>query len=301
MVSDNPDIGLDELWLLPAAIRGWKVARLRTAGCGEVGFAGVTTRTTYGGSDVARCGRVRTHVPPHPGCRCGFYAWRHRASATSLLWGARPALVEVELTGRFDEYELGYVAAAQMVRRVEVLRVCADCLLERRVVPAVALVAHRGHRGPLLAMCAEHAEPAHLRFDLSEVSNLVEAPVCWLEVDPVLEFHLHRELRRQERPLRYPTGSVADVRPGDVGHVFQQQFACDGNGSLWLRSSAPLIQPLPDVDVPIRRREDGTVEALLEGLRIERPWSTAVGDGYDTLVKGLGTPIQLHDEQEVVC
>ncbi len=117
----------------------------------------------------------------------------------------------------------------------------------------------------------------------------------------MLECHLNRELRRQDRPLRYPTGSVADLRPGDIGHVFQQQFARDAHGSLWLRSSAPLIQPLPDVDVPIRRREDGTVEALLEGLRLDGPWSTAVGDSHDTLVKGLGAPIQLHDEQEVVC
>lgn len=95
---------------------------------GRPALPGVTADMPYGVSDVARCGRVTSHVPPHPGCRCGFYAWRHRASATSLLWGSRPALLEVELLGRFDEYELGHVAAAQIVRRVHMLRVCAGCL-----------------------------------------------------------------------------------------------------------------------------------------------------------------------------
>lgn len=130
----NPLVDHDGLVLVAGRLRAWKVARLRLGG-----FAGQWSPIIYGAHDLAVCNRIPDHVPPHPGCTCGFYAVRHRAAAIRRLEPDVPALLEVELAGRFDEYERGYVAAVQHVVGAAVVQACSQCLADGRLKPAVLL------------------------------------------------------------------------------------------------------------------------------------------------------------------
>lgn len=283
----NPTPDPEELWLSAEPVQGWKVAR-PCYRLGSAVFAGVTSDLTYGTHDVASCHRQPDHVAPAPRCACGFYAWRYRQLATPLLWATSPALLEVELFGRF-EYAFGYVAAGQHVRRVHLLPVCSECLMRGKRRDAVALNATHGGPSWVLPCCGDHASPR--ATDVTVLSRRLGIEVLWLELTPALDFHLALAQLMADLPVRYPMGRLCDLRVGDIGFVFQDHLRIDIGGTLRIGLDAPLIQPMPGTDVPIRRRPDGDIEVLAEGIRLPvSGWKPSACD-RTVPVEAIGDPV----------
>jgi hypothetical protein len=117
----NRDTAFDEH--VDGELTGFKIARLGSDGL----LHGVTTGS-YAAIDRATCRRLTAHRAPHRQCRCGFHAYKSRRDAAALLGGVADfLLLEVGLSGRFLEFELGYRAEYQRVRRIEIDNVCGTC------------------------------------------------------------------------------------------------------------------------------------------------------------------------------
>lgn len=184
------------------AFRGHKIAQLIVGPDDDVWLAGVTS-LRYGVDELARC-RRRSCRPPGLDCRCGFYAFRDRASAVELfaqLTIRHPArsyvLLTVDLDGEVLEYELGFRAQRQRVLRIEIPAACIRCLREGRRTQATALAAHPHFRGeqllyertllarlalplgsaPIRPACAEHTPEDAREFSLDRLRSLTATEV----------------------------------------------------------------------------------------------------------------------------
>ena len=163
-------------------LRGWKVAQVVVGPDARAWLAGVTGRA-YGVDAVAGCERAACTAPGLD-CRCGFYAFRDRDRAMTLMSeldardrAATYALLSVDLDGEVLELEHGFRAARQRVHRVELAGTCATCRTQGHLRPAPHLLAHPTFRAervlaqpspagdwtalppgsaPVRAVCAEH-------------------------------------------------------------------------------------------------------------------------------------------------
>ena len=254
-------------------LQAFKVARI-VAGPNGLAFAGAGVDATYGAADQATCIRDPRHVPPHPGCACGFYALHDRCHAVSLLSEHLIALLEVELWGRFHEYERGYIAAAQLVRSVTLVAHCIACLLGRedKVRPPVGVGRTLTYGQQLAPVCDEHQGKCDTIYTLGELAAKLGTAVTWAgEADPVTEAALRIGLPQQPL-LPRNVRRLDSLLPGETAHVFQSSIAQDEDGDLWIDVLARLIRPLPGTDVPIRLTDAGEHEALLAGLRGFEGW-----------------------------
>lgn len=256
-------------------LKAFKAARLVTDVAGGVNFSGAGLGGRYGSADIATCIVESEHVPPHPGCACGWYAFKRRSDAVSLLTADCPALLEVELWGSFHEYELGYVAGVQRVHRVTLQPYCLRCLAGRdsKTRPAVALTHDQARKRPeLVPACDEHTRRTDRVVTLLELADCLRVEARWApDADEItgviktLALSLRPLLRRQVRVLD-------ELCPGEVAYVFQNAIAEDPDGSLFIDPMARLVQPLPGTDVPIRLTQAGGHEVLLDELDDFRGW-----------------------------
>ena len=90
-------------------------------------FRGIGLGGVYGPHDLAVCVHRADHVPPVSGRGCGFDALKDRNRAAWLGGEAGIALLDVEPWGRFHEFEKGFLAAVQQVRRVALMPYCIPC------------------------------------------------------------------------------------------------------------------------------------------------------------------------------
>ena len=269
----NPERGTD---LVLGALSAYKAALVVNTEAGGLAFSGVGYGGTYGAHDVATCVTISEHVPPHAGCGCGFYAWRDRDAAVKIINDETVVILDVELWGSFHEYERGFVAAAQRVKKVTLQPFCAGCLATRdqQFRPATMLAADQRPGSHLQPMCDEHAGRQELALDLAAVSGSLGIDVDWAEDDdPVIQAArelAYYKLVRRPRPVR----RLDDLLPYETGYVFQNALAEDDGGTLYVNAIARLIQPLPGTDVPIRIADDGVHEVLLDGIRDFNGWGT---------------------------
>lgn len=254
-------------------LKAFKVARLVLGDDGHPGFRGIGLGGGYGATDVAVCTANPEHVPPHPGCACGFYAVKKRATAIELIWEDRPALLDVELWGAFHEFELGYIAAAQRVQRVTLQPYCAHCVVgkEARLRAATVLIGPTHEdSGGLEPVCDQHAE-GHEVVVLHRLEDALGVPCRWADDDDPLTEHAKRLLCVPARVFP-PPRHLDDLLPGKLGYVFHNTIAQDADGQLYIDPLARLIQPLPGTDIPIRLNDDGQHELLLHELTEEPGW-----------------------------
>jgi hypothetical protein len=261
----NPQLGTE---VVQGTLRAFKVARLILHDDGGPVFEGVGLGGCYGANDVAACVEVPHHVPPHPGCSCGFYAWRRRTDAIDLVGELVPALLDVDLWGSFHEYERGYVAAVQQVRDVVLQPFCVDCLAGRKNSLRAAVVigpSRHGDDAQLLPLCDEHSS-AEDYFTTLRLTDAFGVRVRWApDRHPLTE--AAKKLILSRRPLlRRFVRRLDDLVPGEVAHVFQDSIAQAPDGQVFIDPCARLIQPLPGTDVAVRLTDDGTVEVLLDGV-----------------------------------
>ena len=258
-------------------LRAFKAARIFNH-LDRMEFRAVGMGASYGVIDQAVCVRDHEHVPPHPGCACGFYALRDRQEAVGLLCDVQaPALLDVELWGAFHEFERGFVAAVQAVRRVTLVPYCFPCLFagEPRPRPACMLAPDTGvEGGDLVPVCDEHAADSDETIPVAQLAALLDIEVGFaVDEDQIVEALKERpRLARPKRPKPRPVRRLDDLLPGEVVHVFQNVIAQDPDGQLFINPLARLIQPLPGTDVPIRLNDDGEHEVLLDGLTDFTGW-----------------------------
>lgn len=198
-------------FVVPGWLPGWKVARLRTIIAPPgIAFLGWWSPLTFGVGDLARCYKVATHVPPVPGCRCGFYAWHEPAAALRSLDGSASVILDVELAGRVVVHEHGLVAARQRVRRVWVDAAChrddAACR------PAVAVTAHPARPRVLVSACPAHLPADGPAWDLVDLAASFGVPVGWS--DACLPASARRDVAEADRPDP-ATGGVDAPRNGE--------------------------------------------------------------------------------------
>jgi hypothetical protein len=129
---------------------GWKCAQILHSPDGTgLRLSGIAIGGAYTTEDIAVCAYNRDHAPPALACECGFYAFRDRDEAASLLacavgFGGATivrAICEVDLSGMVIECDDGYRAERQSVLAISVLPWCADCAARGTLVPADLLAA----------------------------------------------------------------------------------------------------------------------------------------------------------------
>ena len=247
--------------VVPGGLTAFKIARIVATPNGFA-FRGIGLGGTYGANDLAVCVHDRGHVPPVGGCGCGFYAVRDRDQAAWLGDDVGIALLDVELWGRFHEFEKGFIAAVQQVRRVTLLPYCIPCLYGRthELTPAQVLTGGQGQHGELVPVC-----DGHLDTDLGAVTPAELAEAFGVEVvcadggDPLVT--VAAEIAKVLLPRRRPeVRRLDDLLAGEVAYVFQNAVAVDHDGGVWIEALARLVQPLPGTDVPIRLGDDGVIE-----------------------------------------
>lgn len=270
----NPPAGRERI---EGVLGGFKAARI---GIGPDGLrlGGAAFGAPYGPIDEAACVNVRDHVPPHPGCTCGFYAWKDRDNAVGLLNEVTVAVAEVELWGAFHEFELGYIAAVQHVRRVTLIPDCMPCLFTRepRKITAVALATTNSAAvttGELRPVCDRHAASADTVIDIGQLAEAFGVEVSWAgeddaEIVAVVELMVANLTPRPPLNLR----RLDELLPGEVAWVYQNSIAQDGHGQLYVDVIARLVQPLPGTDVPIRLNDNGEHEVLLDQVTDFTGW-----------------------------
>jgi hypothetical protein len=141
----------------------------------------------------------------------------------------------------------------------------------------------------LHVVCVWHAGARRRVLTIEELTARLGAPVAWLAMDEVLRAHVAVAAQLLRAPARHRVGQVADLAPGEVGHVFQEQLHQDAGG-LWISERATLVRPFEGGDVPLRRRGDGGIDALLEGLLQHRPWQGRRA-ADDVAVHGIGETV----------
>ncbi len=268
----NPERGTE---FVLGALSAYKAALVVNTDAGGLAFSGIGYGGTYGAHDAATCVTISQHVPPHAGCGCGFYAWRDRDAAVEIINDETVVILDVELWGSFHEYEHGFVAAAQRVKKVTLQPFCAGCLATRdqQFQPATMLAGDQRPGSHLQPMCDEHAGREELTRDLAAVSESLGVDVNWAaDDDPVTgaarELAYYR-LTHRPRPVR----RLDDLLPYETGYVFQNALAEDQDGTLYVNAIARLIQPLPGTDIPIRLGDDGVHEVLLDDIRDFDGWA----------------------------
>jgi hypothetical protein len=184
-------------------------------------------------------------------------------------------VLEVELWGAFHQYELGYVAAVQLVRRVTLIPYCHRCLFSREVHlrPAVAMGLLPCLPGnELVPVCEEHAGPEPAVVTLAELAAAFEVEVGWADDDD--EIVEVAKLMAANLTPRIPVDlrRLDELLPGEVAFVFQNTIAQDGHGQLYIHPLARLVQPLPGADVPIRLNDEGEHEILLDEVTVFTGW-----------------------------
>jgi hypothetical protein len=265
----NPPLGRERV---EGTLHGFKAARIVQGPTGLL-FAGAAIGTTYGRADEAVCINVRDHVPPQAGCSCGFYAWKDRDGAVGMLNELTGAVLEVELWGAFHQYELGYVAAVQLVRRVTLIPYCMRCLFSRevRLRPAVATDLLPGVPGNELApVCEQHASAAVV--SLTQLADAFTVEVTWAHDDDQIVEVAKRMLANLAPRVPGNLRRLDELLPDEVAFVFQNSIATDDHGQLYLDALARLVQPLPGTDVPVRLNDDGEHEVLLDQITDFAGW-----------------------------
>jgi hypothetical protein len=135
---------------------GWKIASL--IDLHPLRFSGYSWGN-YGTLAMSRCLFLR-HGSPHPGCRCGFHAYRLREDAERLLNRRDNAvLLRVGLYGTLVEHTHGWRAEEQDVLAVHLP---AHCTARGCDEPAAAL--QRRH-GAWAARCPRHCGTNAVTFD----------------------------------------------------------------------------------------------------------------------------------------
>ena len=258
----NPAI---EEVVVPGVLPGFKIARI-VATTNGFAFRGIGLGGEYLAHDLAVCVYDRGHVPPVGGCGCGFYALKDRDAAAWLGNDVGIALLDVDLWGRFHEFEKGFVAAVQQVRRVTLLPCCIRCLYGRthELTPARVLTGGQGQHGELVPVCADHL-PADLdAVTPAELAEAFDVEVVWADADDPL-VTVAAEIAKVLLPRRRPeVRRLDDLLPGETAYAFQPAVAVDDDGGVWIDALARLVQPLPGTDVPLRLGDDGVVELLLD-------------------------------------
>jgi hypothetical protein len=261
-MQPNPPLGSE---VVVGALTAFKAAHLVTPFEGDLRFDGATVGAQYGPADLAQCINDPEHAPPHVGCTCGFYAFRHRADAIDLLTEERIALLEVELWGAFHEYEHGYVAAAQNVRNVTLVPYCVRCLAKSDPeTRAAEVLANRPLRDQtrLIPVCDEHAQAAARIVTPLELRARLGVEVRWADEEHPLTRASGWLGRGQQPLLSRHVRRLDDLVPGETSYVFQNAIAEARDGQLFIDPVARLIQPLPGTDVPLRLPDDGIHEGL---------------------------------------
>ena len=294
-MGPNPPLSSD---LYAGAIVAFKAASIVVTARAGLAFCGIGFGGTYGTYDVASCVNRKDHVPPHPGCSCGFYAWNSRGPAVRLISDESIVILQVELWGAFHGFAEGYVAAVQRVRKVVLQPYCAGCLStrEQRFRRATVLAGDRRAGADLQPTCDEHAHRGRTAFTLGEVADELGVEVRWAAGDdPVTgaarELAYYR-LTHRARPIR----RLDDLLPGETAYVFANALAADDDGTLYINPLARLVQPLPGTDIPIRLGDDGVHEVLLDGIRDFDGWAVRHDPTCFALpVRAIGLPTPCTD------
>lgn len=256
---------------VPSTLKGWKAARILSTPTG-VWLSGAAVWQPYGVFDLAQCVHVHDHVPPRIDCSCGFYAWNERELAAGFIHPATCALLEVELWGRFEEFEHGFIAAAQRVVAGEILGWCSKCFGETGdAVPAQGLLAlERVVEGDVLGpACVGHMSRAQASWRLRDVAEQLGAPLRWERTsDPRVGGLGVPRLTPPPPPV---IRRLDELLPTETAYVFPNVVAATEE-ELWIDPLARLVQPLPGTDIPIRLDEDGVHELLLDEVTLARPW-----------------------------
>ena len=295
----NPPLGRARV---EGTLDAFKAARIVQGPTG-LRFSGAAIGTTYGPADEAACVNVHDHVPPQPGCMCGFYAWKTRDDAAGMLNEVTVAVLDVELWGAFHEYDLGYVAAVQLVRQVTLMPYCLRCLFGRevRLRPAVALGEVPGVPGnELVPVCDDHAAPEDAVVTLAQLTEALEVDVAWAaDDDEIVEV---AKLMLTNLTPRIPVNlrRLDELLPGEVAHVFQNAIAQDDDGQLYIDALARLVQALPGTDVPIRLNDDGEHEVLLDEVTDFAGWRPRHDAHRFALpLRTVGQPQPRSDNEEI--
>lgn len=253
----NRDAAFDDH--VDGELTGFKIARLGSDGL----LHGVTTGS-YAAIDRATCRRLTAHRAPHLHCRCGFHAYKSRGDATALLRGVADfLLLEVGMSGRFLEFELGYRAEYQRVRRIEIDNVCGTCGASASGVgvpgapPSDLITAARlllagnpARLRTLVPTCQEHAaawidltelaELLHVSVDALVLSHPIDTPTVTLDVvlDVAISTPTLFEWARSSSDLGHACRTLP--LPELHGALFK---ACDIDASGW---RALLVRALAD-------------------------------------------------------
>jgi hypothetical protein len=252
----HPESPSHEREFVSDAIVGWKAAYIVEVGS-ELRFTGIGIGRRYESAGVATCVVDASHEPPHPGCGCGFYVLRHRADAlkmmtTSIFQGRprTPVLLEVELTGRVEEYDRGWVGECQTVLGVSIPSSCVGCVGEPT---ATGLVVDDGH---LVAKCEEHAEGEAI--SLGALAGRLGTEASWTisPLDP--RMNLLSASAPQPRPsrARLTTTSLDELLPkvsaGDPAAFAAAKLAIIRKESLgeddWIVTARRLWDALPQAE-----------------------------------------------------
>jgi hypothetical protein len=267
----NPPRG-DDLVLGP--IVAYKAAQMVTSEDGTIAFRGVGYGGVYGAHDMASCVSRASHVPPHPGCACGFYAWRERDSTLVMIDDGAFVLLEVALWGAFHEYDLGYVAAAQSVRSITVQPYCVVCRMRRRELRTATALNMGARPFAILApVCNEHVQKQDRVVSLGWIEQTLQVETAWASPDDPLTAAAASLIDGLPLPPPRVFRRVDDLLPFETGHVFQNALAEGADGTLYIDVLARLVQPLIGTDVPLQLGEDGVHEVLLDGLRDFSGWA----------------------------
>jgi hypothetical protein len=198
--------------------RGFKVARLTADPASETGgFLGLTVGGRYGSDATAVCEIAAGSLPPprrwgrrctptaHPvpdvKCSCGFYSYRDRRDAETLLATSPPAtrvfgtaLLDVDLAGAIIECDRGFRSSHQRVLGVHLPGFCLPCAADGRTRRANQLA---GWAGRQLAAALQEEVPHQPRLYRLAKTLHYQALMAhldgWAALRPVCDDHLPAE------------------------------------------------------------------------------------------------------------
>ncbi|MGM0618994.1 MAG: hypothetical protein ACQEUI_12790 [Actinomycetota bacterium] len=165
-------------------------------------------------------------------------------------------MLDVELWGRFEAFEQGYIAAVQHVRRVTLAPFCMLWLYTgaHELREARALIEGAWHGAELAPARDQHLDGCRHAVTSERFAEGFGVDVVWADEDGTTTQFAGSIVASFHQPRVRELRGIEDRLPGETAFVFANVVAAADGGCLWLDPLPRLGQPLAGTDVPIRCR-----------------------------------------------